>query len=98
MSKTTLTSDLPDPDVFHSDSKGSLIRAAQFEGIAPDLDQVVEQGTDCSQWKGRGEESDVAKLDAHLQVVLKGIVILQQQQQQQQNLNAAEVRVKRYSN
>ena len=77
MSKTTFTSDLPDSNVFHSDSKGSLIRVAQFEGIATDLDQVVEQSTHCSQWKGRGEESDVAKLDAHFQVVLKGVVILQ---------------------
>lgn len=77
MSKTTFTSDLPDSNVFHSDSKGSLIRVAQFEGIATDLDQIVEQSTHCSQWKGRGEESDVAKLDAHFQVVLKGIVILQ---------------------
>ena len=84
MSKTTFTSDLPDSNVFHSDSKGSLIRVAQFEGIATDLDQIVEQSTHCSQWKGRGEESDVAKLDAHFQVVLKGIVILQKIKKMQQ--------------
>ena len=73
---TNFSSDLPNSNALHLDSKWSLKRVAEFEGVTTDLNQVVQQSTHPSQWKGRREESDVAKLDEHFQVVLKGVIIL----------------------
>ena len=69
-------SNLPYPYGLHPLAKWSLQGHAEFEGIASDLNDVVEEGTEGCQRKGRGEEGHVAELDEHLQVVLVGILIL----------------------
>ena len=49
---------------------------AELEGVAPDLDQVVEEGAEGGQRVGRGEEGHVAKLDKHFQVVVERSLVL----------------------
>lgn len=67
-------SDLPLADALHPDPKGSLQTSAELEGIAADLDDVVNESAHGSQREGRGEEHHVAKLDKHLLVVLEGVL------------------------
>lgn len=67
-------SDLPLADALHPDPKGPLQTSAELEGIAADLDDVVNESTHGSQREGRGEEHHVAKLDKHLLVVLEGVL------------------------
>lgn len=67
-------SDLPLANALHPDPKGSLEASAQLEGIAADLDDVVNERTHGRQREGRGEEHHVAKLDKHLLVVLEGVL------------------------
>lgn len=67
-------SDLPLADALHPDPKGPLQTSAELEGIAADLDYVVNESTHGSQREGRGEEHHVAKLDKHLLVVLEGVL------------------------
>lgn len=72
-------SDLPLANALHPDPKGSLQASAQLEGIAADLDDVVNECAHGRQREGRGEEHHVAKLDKHLLVVLESV--LEQQPQ-----------------
>lgn len=67
-------SDLPLADALHPDPKGPLQASAQLEGIAADLDDVVNECTHGRQGEGRGEEHHVAELDKHLLVVLEGVL------------------------
>ena len=62
----------------HLDSLGerSLVDKAELEGVAPDLDHVVEEGAQASQGVGRAEQGHVAKLDEHLEVVVKCSLVL----------------------
>lgn len=67
-------SDLPLADALHPDPKGPLQASAQLEGIAADLDDVVNERAHGRQREGRGEEHHVAELDKHLLVVLEGVL------------------------
>lgn len=67
-------SDLPLADALHPDPKGPLQASAQLEGIAADLDDVINECAHGSQREGRGEEHHVAELDKHLLVVLEGVL------------------------
>lgn len=71
---TACISDLPLADALHSDSKGPLQTSAELEGIAADLNDVVNESAHGSQRESRGEEHHVAKLDKHLLVVLEGVL------------------------
>lgn len=67
-------SDLPLADALHPEPEGTLQASAQLEGIAADLDDVVNECTHGRQGEGRGEEHHVAELDEHLLVVLEGVL------------------------
>lgn len=66
--------DLPLADALHPDPKGPLQASAQLEGIAADLDDVVNECAHGSQRERRGEQHHVAELDKHLLVVLEGVL------------------------
>lgn len=66
--------DLPLADVLHPLPKRSLKAGAELQGVAADLDDVVDESTHGRQRKRRGEEHHVAKLDKHFLVVLKGVL------------------------
>lgn len=67
-------SNLPLADAGYSDSKRPLQTSAELKGITADLNDVVDESAHGSEWKGRGEEHHVAKLDKHLLVVLEGVL------------------------
>ena len=77
---TSLGSDLhgglPGPDALDPLREWPLVDVAQLEGVAPDLDEVVEEGAEAGQGVGGAEESDIAELDEHLEVVVKGPLVL----------------------
>lgn len=68
---------LPYPNACNSLAKRSLESVAQFKGIRADFDDIIQQGTESGQRKGGWEQGDVAKLYTHLQVVIKGVFILE---------------------
>lgn len=68
------SSDLPLADALHPDPEGPLQASAQLEGIAADLDDVVNERAHGRQRESRGEEHHVAELDKHLLVVLEGVL------------------------
>lgn len=49
---TACISDLPLADALHSDSKGPLQTSAELEGIAADLNDVVNESAHGSQREG----------------------------------------------
>ena len=49
---------------------------AEFEGVAPDLDQVVEEGAHSRQGVGGAEQGHVPELDEHLEVVIECSLVL----------------------
>lgn len=65
---------LPCSNVFYFLTKRSPEVGAQFESIAADFDDVVQQSTQGSQWESRREENDITKLNEHLQVIFEGIL------------------------
>lgn len=65
---------LPLADALHSVAEGSLQTSAQFEGVAADLNDVVDERAHSRQREGRGEQHHVAELDKHLLVVLEGVL------------------------
>lgn len=65
---------LPLADALDALAEGSLQPRAELEGVAADLDDVVDQGAHGGQREGRGEEHHVAELDEHLLVVLEGVL------------------------
>lgn len=67
---------LPGPDVGNSLAERALEDEAQFERVAADLHQVVDESTESSQREGRGEQHNIAELNKHLQVVGKRPIIL----------------------
>ena len=67
---------LPGPDTLDPLREGPLVDVAQLEGVTPDLDEVVEERAEAGQGVGGAEEGDVAKLDEHLEVVVKGSLVL----------------------
>lgn len=67
---------LPDTNALCPNAEGSLEDTAEFEGVGTDLYEVVEESAHGSQRESRREESHIAKLDKHLQVVLKGALVL----------------------
>ena len=69
------TTDLPLSDVLHSLSEGSLEAGTELQGIAADLNDVVDKSAHGRQGKRRREEHHVAKLNKHLLVVLKRILL-----------------------
>lgn len=75
--KQTHLTNLPRPDTVDSLSEWPLVDHAQLESVAPNLPQVVQEGTESSEGIGGGEECHVAKLDEHLQVVFKRPVVLE---------------------
>jgi hypothetical protein len=56
---------LPRADVRDPLTEGPLKREAQFEGIAADLDEVVDESTDRRHGERRREENHVTQLDKH---------------------------------
>ena len=62
-------SDLPLADALHPLAEGPLQAAAELEGVAADLDDVVDERAQSGQREGRGEQHHVAELDEHLLVV-----------------------------
>lgn len=66
-----LVPDLPLSDVLHPQSEGSLQAGAELQGVAADLDDVVDKGTHGRQGERWREEHHVAKLYEHFLVVLK---------------------------
>ena len=67
---------LPRTDAAHALTERALARLAQLERVAADLEDVVGEGTQRGERKGRREEGDVTELDEHLQVVFERVVIL----------------------
>lgn len=76
-SKTKHT-DLPLSDVLHPLSEGSLQAGTELQGIAADLDDVVDKRAHGCQGKRGGEEHHVAKLNEHFLVVLKRVLFMKQ--------------------
>jgi len=63
MTYLALSTNLPYSNVLDKLSKRSLKCHAKFESIAANLDDIVEESTDCSHWKCRREQRDVAELN-----------------------------------
>ena len=57
-------------------SERPLVVNTEFEGVAADLYDVVEEGTEGCQGEGGGEQRHIAVLNEHLQVVIEGVLIL----------------------
>jgi len=76
MTYAALLANLPYSNVLDKLSERSLKCLAQLECIAANLDHIVEKCTDCSHWKCRWKQRDVAKLNQHLQVVFICVFIL----------------------
>lgn len=70
----TKDTDLPLSDVLHPLSKGSLQASTELQGVAADLDDVVDKSTHGRQGKRRGEEHHIAKLNEHFLVILKRVL------------------------
>jgi hypothetical protein len=66
---------LPGPDALDPLWEGPLVQVAQLEGVAPDLYEVVEEGTAAGQGVGRAEQGDIAELDEHLEKVVEGPLV-----------------------
>lgn len=66
--------DLPLADVLHPLTKGPLQASAQLQGVAADLDDVVDKSAHGRQRERRGEEHHISKLDEHLLIVLKRVL------------------------
>ena len=71
-----MTSNLPDAHTLYALSKRTLEGGAQFEGVAANLDDVVEEPAHGGHGEGGREERHVPELNEHLQVVLKRVLIL----------------------
>ena len=71
---------LPGTNALYCLTKRTLHGAAQLEGIAADLDDVVDECTHGGHGEGGGEQGHVAKLDQHLQVVLERVFILKSEE------------------
>ena len=67
---------LPASNVLDSLREGSLVDETQFESITANLNQIVEESTETSKRISRTEQCDVTKLYEHLQVIIKGSIIL----------------------
>lgn len=61
-------------DVLHPLSKGSLQASAELQGVAADLDNVVDKSAHGRQGKRRGEEHHIAELDEHFLVILERVL------------------------
>ena len=69
--QTKSLSYLPCAYICSSLSEGSLAYPAQLEGIAADLNYIVDESEDSGQRKDSREEKDVAELEEELKVVIK---------------------------
>ena len=65
---------LPRANILYPLAEGSAHGRAELEGVAPDLNHVVDEGAHPGHGECRGKEGDVTKLDQHLQVVVKCIL------------------------
>lgn len=65
---------LPGTNVFNPLSEWSSQVSAQFESIAPDLDNVVKKSTQGCEWEGGGEQNHITELYEHLQVIFKCVL------------------------
>lgn len=66
----------PDANAIGELTKWPLLRRAHLEGIAANLDDIVEQGTCGSKWKCTREQCHIAKLNQHLQLVFQRVLVL----------------------
>ena len=60
---------LPVANVFHALRERSLIDHAEFERIGANLQEIVQQREEGSQWEESGEEDDVTELNDDLEIV-----------------------------
>lgn len=67
--------DLPLSNVLHPLSEGSLQASTELQGVAADLDYVVDKSAHGRQGKCRREEHHIAKLNEHFLVVLKCVLL-----------------------
>ena len=72
-----MRTDLPRSDVRDALPEGSLVDEAELEGVAADLDEVVDEGAEGGERVSRREERHVSELDEHLEVVLESALVLQ---------------------
>ena len=49
---------------------------AEFESVAADFNEIIEESAEAGERVGGAEESDVAELYEHLQIVLEGPLVL----------------------
>lgn len=63
---------LPDSDVCCWVREGSFKDATHFEGIRVNFCDVIQHHQDSSKWVDTREQTDVAKEQKQLQVVIKG--------------------------
>ena len=73
---TRYTADLPLANVFHSLAERPLQTSAELQSITADLNDVVDKSTQGCQGKCRGKQDNVSKLDEHLLVILKGVLLI----------------------
>ncbi len=67
---------LPNTNSGSSLSEWPLEIGYKLEGVATNLQNVVQEGQQTANWEGAGEHAHETELDEHLQVVLGSIVIL----------------------
>ena len=79
MFKCLSITNLPGADVGDPYAKRSLQSHAKLERVTAYLNDIVEQSPKSRCRECRREESDVAKLDEHLQEVVKGTIVLSNQ-------------------
>lgn len=72
----TLFPDLPLADVLHPLSKGPLQASAELQGVAADLDDVVDKSAHGRQRKRGGEEHHISELNEHLLIILERVLFL----------------------
>lgn len=58
-------------------AEGPLQDKAQFKGVAPELEEVAQEGGERGQRERGREQADVAELRQHLQVLGERAVVLQ---------------------
>lgn len=75
LGKDTTSSNLPLANVLHSLAERPLQTSAEFQRVTADLDDVVDERTHGCQGKCGGEQDNVSKLDKHLLVILKRILL-----------------------
>lgn len=63
---------------FNLNSLGerSLVDETEFESVAADFNEIIEESAEAGERVGGAEESDVTELYKHLQIVLEGPLVL----------------------